>query len=157
MKWNEGFTADYQLLDEALSSMISTSINRQLQNTTQYEETAGVRLSDIFSQLMEFVSRNDGAVSRTSMHNSTSVTSKYITRFIFFYIRSKEVPVYTSTQPFFSAPANKTNFIDVLFLHHKLAAHRECASSCQETLNVLSALQRGGLTNLAHFSEIIYL
>lgn len=133
--WREGFTSDFQRLDEALTTLTSLAAAPP-RGGEEVGRGAGVRLAEVFSQLI-------GNCSETGDASPGAEPPRVLTRFIFFYLRSSEVPVYTSSRPIF-VPTNKTHFLDCLFLHHKLTVNRECAVACQNTLNILSFIQRGG-------------
>lgn len=138
--WREGFTSDYQLLDNALSQLTDMPFTATKISKSDEVESC-VQLADVFEQLMGCVCTQGEEIRSPEMYE---VDCNFLTRFIFIYVRSDNVPEYSSQLPFFQSPSNKTHFIDILFLHHKLASHRDCVASCQETLNVLSLLQRGG-------------
>jgi hypothetical protein len=153
--WREGFTTDFQALDQTLSSLSSScgAEARPLPCSEGEEgegegEGEGVRLGEVFAQLLGLVAA--AAAAQTPAAEARGGADEpeqecLLTRFIFIYTRSSQVPLYPSTLPVFPAPASRTHFLDILFLHHKLAAHRECVASCQETINVLSRIQRGGM------------
>ena len=139
-----------------------------------------MRLADIFTQLVDLstsvVVAQGSCTSTTSpeikpetdpgTHTEsdadifrdadTDIAPRVLTRFVFVYSRSEEVPVYSSPRPFFPPPTSRTHFLDCLFLHHKLATHRECAAACQDTLNVLSLIQRGGEDDGKGLSNLLF-
>mmetsp|Transcript_29335 Transcript_29335/g.49512 ORF Transcript_29335/g.49512 Transcript_29335/m.49512 type:complete len:403 (+) Transcript_29335:74-1282(+) len=136
--WWTGFTADFEALDGALGALSC------VESLIQGEARGPVKLAEVFDQLSLAVA----AAGDQQDQQQQAAREEAITRFVFVYSRSTQVPEYASTRPIFcapiaSTPAAVTPYLDVLFLHHKLAAHRDCAASCQETLNVLSLLQRG--------------
>jgi hypothetical protein len=141
--WRTGFTSDFHTVDESLSQCVSLCVSK---HCSREEEDGPVVLSEIFSQLESAVATASAVTNGNSaVGHASSAEQDYITRYIFFYCRSSQVPVYTSTRPYFPlCNSGRAPFLDIVFLHHKLVAYRDCAASCQETLNVLSLLQRGG-------------
>lgn len=134
--WRVGFTTDFEVLDGTLRDLSCE------ERIGQEEAHGPVKLAEVFDQLSRAVTLAGAQLAQPWASGAA------ITRFVFVYSRSTQVPHYASTRPVFCAPltpspAAVAPFLDVLFLHHKLATRRDCASSCQETLNVLSLLQRG--------------
>lgn len=138
MQWRVGFTNDFPDLDHSLANLVSCADAPGRKDGKEEKEKEGVQFTEVFSQLEEHV-KVQAAVA--------SVQEQCTTRYVLVYCRSSQVPRYPSSRPLFCSPAGSSlpsTHLDALFLHHKLSTHRECAQACQETLDVLSVMQRGG-------------